>query len=84
MNEFLAIAIVACFNLFVGMFTGYILAHRRISKKIDFEEKQVYCHGFEDGIYYTLDEYNPDLFRIEIAESCYKEYKAIKHGPEKH
>lgn len=68
----------------IGLGVGFALAHKITKSRLNFDEKTTYCHGFEDGIYYTLDEYCPDLFRIEIAENSYKEYKAIKHGPDKH
>jgi hypothetical protein len=84
MSLFFVIALVALFNFFVGAATTYIISIGRSTGRHELKEKEIYCHGFEDGIYYTLDEYNPELYRPEIAEMCYKEYKAIKYGPEKH
>lgn len=84
MSVFFAVLIVAGFNFFVGAAITYvILTHRKLQHQ-ELNEKEIYCHGFEDGIYYTIDEYKPELYRPEIAEMCYKEYKAIKHGPEEH
>jgi hypothetical protein len=84
MSLFFVIILVAVFNFFVGAATTYTISVGRNARQQELNEKEIYCHGFEDGIYYTIDEYNPELYRPEIAEMCYKEYKAIKHGPEKH
>ena len=84
MGVFFMIGVIALMNFLFGFIAGVLSDHMRTKRKVEFEEKSTYCHGFEDGIYYTLDEYNPELFRPEIAEQCYKEYKAIKHGPTKH
>lgn len=43
-------------------------------------EKHTYYKGFENGIYYTIDSYEPELFKIQIAEKSYKEYKALQNG----
>lgn len=82
--EILAVFFVAAFNFFLGASVAYITSLQHQRNKQDLDEKEIYCHGFEDGIYYTIDEYNPELFKQEIAEMRYKEYKAIKHGPERH
>lgn len=84
MLTYLPILIVVAFNFVFGFLFGFTLNRMRSKLKIEHDEKTTYCHGFEDGIYYAIDEYNPELFRPEIAEMCYKEYKAIKHGPERH
>lgn len=84
MGIFLVLVIVAGFNFLVGAAMSYAICFRRGLHSKEINEKEIYCHGFEDGIYYTIDEYKPELYRPEIAEMCYKEYKAIKHGPEKH
>lgn len=78
----------AVFCIIVMFILGYKVG-RLISKEYGCQEgvsneKEVYCHGFEDGTYHTLDEYNPELYSQESAELCYKEYRAIKHGPQKH
>lgn len=78
------IGFIALFNFLIGLVVGTLSSKLRVKHQIDFEEKSTYCHGFEDGIYYILDEYNPEMFKPEMAEQCYKEYKAIKHGPTKH
>lgn len=82
--DILIIASVALFNFFLGSCVAYAISVRQHQKNEDIQEKEIYCHGFEDGIYYTIDEYNPEMFRQEIAETRYKEYKAMKYGPEKH
>ena len=82
--EIFVIFFVAIFNFFVGATVAYVATLHRQRNLIDLDEKEIYCHGFEDGIYYTIDEYNPEMFRKEIAEVRYKEYKAIKYGPERH
>lgn len=84
MNWFLYALVHLIFCFFAGTFFGYHLCRRHIDLQNTQGEKETYCHGFEDGIYYAIDEYRPDLFNIEMAETCYKEYKAIKHGPQKH
>jgi hypothetical protein len=84
MGIFVVVLIISTFNFFVGSVAGYAICVNRRTASKEINEKDIYCHGFEDGIYYTIDEYKPELYRPEIAEMCYKEYKAIKHGPEKH
>ena len=74
----------AIFNFVAGLCLGVILSRNSSAKKLDFEEKIVYCHGFEDGVYYSIGEYRPELFKINMAEQSYREYKAIKNGPSKH
>lgn len=81
---FFAIVFLGVFNFILGFVLGAFSKARFFSEKKQFEEKQVYCHGFEDGMYYTLGEYQPELFKIQMAENSYREYKAIKNGPEKH
>jgi len=80
----IVVLIIAAFNVLLGFCVGYAsrITHEKDRRLRD--EKEIYCHGFEDGIYYTIDEYRPELYRPEIAEQRYKEYKAIKYGPEKH
>lgn len=84
MGVFLVLAFIAVFNFAMGVTTGYSLSSEKRRRKIYLDEKEIYCNGFEDGIYYAVDQYCPELYRPEIAEMRYKEYKAIKHGPEKH
>jgi hypothetical protein len=81
---FLILFVIAVVNFSFGLSVGYLACNMFHKQNTELDEKEIYCHGFEDGIYYTIDEYNPELFRPEIAEMRYKEYKAIKHGPEKH
>lgn len=71
-------------NFFVGALTG--IAYRRtfVERDVIYEEKETYFRGFEDGLYYALGEYQPELFKVEMAESCFKEYKALKNGPSNH
>jgi hypothetical protein len=76
--------VVISLNFLLGLSSGFLIAMRRKIYVKEETEKEIYCHGFESGIYYTLDEYCPEMFRVEIAEDSYKEYKAIKYGPEKH
>lgn len=79
----LVIAII--FGIFAsGFILGYIARYSDevyITRKI---EKEVYCNGYEDGFYFGWGEYDPEAFRVEIAEKAYHEYKGLKHGPEKH
>ena len=84
MNEYVILFLLVVINFCSGMFFGYNMSMFIKNNKTKSDEKTVYCHGFEDGVYHTLGEYNPDYFRVEIAENCYKEYKAIKNGPENH
>lgn len=81
---FLLLFVIATINFSFGLSVGYVASDLFARHKEELDEKEIYCHGFEDGIYYTIDEYNPELFRPEIAEMRYKEYRAIKHGPQKH
>jgi hypothetical protein len=77
--------IALIFGLFAsGFFVGYTTRHmdeKYVVRKI---EKDVYCNGYEDGFYFGWGEYDPESFRIEIAEKAYQEYKGLKHGPEEH
>jgi len=84
MIGYFVFVLVLFFNFLLGVGVGFLTAMRRVIDIKEQTEKEIYCHGFESGIYYTLDEYCPEMFRIEIAEDSYKEYKAIKYGPEKH
>ena len=84
MIEYFVFFIVMSFNFLFGLIAGGLIVTRRKLQIKEETEKEIYCHGFESGIYYTLDEYCPEMFRVEIAEDSYKEYKAIKYGPEKH
>lgn len=84
MIEYFVFFMILSFNFLLGLSSGFLIAIRRSNMIKEEAEKEIYCHGFESGIYYTLDEYCPELFRIEMAEDSYKEYKAIKYGPEKH
>lgn len=86
MNWFLYIIMHLIFCFVAGTIFGYQLHKKRVAieRENNHDERETYCHGFEDGIYFTIGEYQPELYRVEIAEMCYKEYKAIKHGPQKH
>lgn len=81
---FLLLFVIATVNFSFGLSVGYAASGLFTRHKAELDEKEIYCHGFEDGIYYTIDEYNPEMYRQEIAEMRYKEYRAIKHGPQKH
>ncbi len=78
-------AIIIMLGLFVsGFVVGYTARYsdeQNICRRI---EKDVYCHGYEDGFYLGWGEYEPEAFRKEIAEKAYYEYKGLKHGPERH
>lgn len=84
MTLFIAASIVLFLNFLAGVTLGFLMCNHRTKKILEIDEKAVYCHGFEDGIYFTIGEYNPELFKIEIAENSYREYKSIKNGPEEH
>lgn len=79
------LALGILFGVFIsGFLTGYITRYSDgefISRRV---EKDVYCNGYEDGFYLGWGEYDPDVFRREIAEKAYCEYRGIKYGPEKH
>lgn len=79
------LVILLLLGIFIsGFFTGYICRcfdEGYITRRI---EKDVYCNGYEDGFYLGWGEYDPDIFKKEIAEKAYYEYKGIKYGPEKH
>lgn len=77
--SFLAMLLVAVTNLVIGFFLGNRVTKHAV-KLNQFEEEMTYCHGWQDGLYYALGEPTPDLFNIEVAQRCYKEYKVIKHG----
>lgn len=67
-----------------GLILGYMFRKtddRSIAHAI---EKETYCHGYEDGFYLGVGDYEPELFRKEIAEKAYCEYKGIKYGPTRH
>jgi hypothetical protein len=82
-DAFLSIAVVAITNLVIGFVIGTKVT-KHFMKFKDVEEEVTYCHGWQDGLYYALGEPTPDLFNIEVAQRCYKEYKVIKHGNVKH
>jgi hypothetical protein len=84
MTFIVVLVCAAILNFILGTLVGYGISQEKTRIQAHMDEKEIYCHGFEDGIYYVLDEYRPELYRPEIAEMCYKEYKAVKHGPEKH
>lgn len=75
---------VALFNLCMGFMFGYLTRYREEHELILSREKEIYCHGYEDGFYLGWGTYDPENFRPEIAEKAYAEYKGIKHGPTKH
>lgn len=81
---FQVLILVALVNLLVGFFLGYITRFKEESDIVNESEKQIYCHGYEDGFYLGWGTYDPENFRPEIAEKAYAEYKGIKHGPVKH
>lgn len=80
---------IVVLSIIFGIFaSGFVLGYAArfsdenfIARRI---EKNVYCHGYEDGFYLGWGEYDPEAFRIEIAEKAYHEYKGLKHGPERH
>lgn len=76
--------LVCIVNFLLGLVVGLITRDNFVKKHREFVEKDTYCHGFEDGIYYAIGEYNPEFFRLEAAENSYREYKTLKHGVEKH
>lgn len=84
MTIFAVALVVLLLNFLIGVGTGFLLSDFLVKRHQELDEKTVYCHGFEDGIYFTIGEYNPELFKIEIAENSYREYKSIKNGPEEH
>ena len=79
-----AICLTAVVNVLIGFFIGYISRYKDESIKIRNLEKEIYCHGYEDGFYFGWGSYDPQTFRREIAEKSYFEYKGIKYGPTKH
>lgn len=81
---FLAFLLIAGINLSVGFLIGYISRYDREFGIMSDLERETYCHGYEDGFYLGLGEYDPAFFRKEIAEKAYNEYKGIKYGPTKH
>ncbi len=84
MSVFVCLSIIAAANFLFGFVVGISSSRLKAKKGIELEEKATYCHGFEDAVYYILDEYNPELYKPEIAERLYREYKSIKHGPDRH
>lgn len=81
---FVVLAMIALFNVVLGFFVGYITRYNHEKESILDAEKEIYCHGYEDGFYLGVGEYDPELFRREIAEKAYHEYRGLKHGPTKH
>jgi hypothetical protein len=75
---------VAAVNLAIGFMVGYISRYQHEKVLINDNERSIYCDGYEDGFYFGLGEYDPEMFRKEIAEKAYHEYRGIKHGPTKH
>jgi hypothetical protein len=71
-------------NFIIGFFMGYVTRYRDEKNDQLQVEQEVYCNGYEDGFYLGVGEYDPSLFRREIAEKAYYEYKGLKHGPTKH
>ena len=71
-------------NVAIGFFIGYLTRYSHEQKQVLQIEKEIYCHGYEDGFYLGIGEYEPNLFRKEIAERAYHEYKGIKYGPTQH
>jgi len=80
--------IVLCFtavaNFLIGFLIGYLARYRDEKFHATGAEKEIYCHGYEDGFYFGWGTYEPELFKRETAEKAYFEYKGIKHGPTKH
>jgi len=71
--------IVICAIAFVsGFMWGYLI--RSIFAKHDktIMEKEIYCKGFENGIYYSIGERNPDLFKVKVAENSFKDQNFTK------
>lgn len=81
---FIVLGIVAIVNVVVGFFIGYLTRFQHETESILNSEKEIYCHGYEDGFYLGHGDYDPEMFRKEIAEKAYQEYKGLKHGPTKH
>lgn len=81
---FAVLGVVGFLNLCIGFFIGYIARYTHETETVVAAEKDIYCHGYEDGFYLGNGEYDPDLFRREIAEKAYQEYKGLKYGPTKH
>ena len=68
---FLLIFGVSSISFGVGLYLGSKV-------KVDFlqfYERETYHRGFENGIYYTINSYEPNLFKVQIADKSYKEYK---------
>jgi hypothetical protein len=64
-------------NFVMGFFWGYLI--KSIFAKNDkiTKEKQIYCKGFENGIYYAIGERNPQFFKLKVAENSFLEQKRI-------
>lgn len=75
---------IAAVNLTAGFVLGYITRHEHEKADVNDNERSIYCDGYEDGFYFGLGEYDPEMFRKEIAEKAYHEYRGIKYGPTKH
>lgn len=80
----IAVLLLVIVNLALGFFSGYLSRFAREQQNMFEIEKEIYCHGYEDGFYLGLGDYDPEMFRKEIAEKAYYEYRGIKHGPTKH
>jgi hypothetical protein len=70
--------IFLCLSFVSGFFWGFFI--KSIFSKYDkmIMEKEIYCKGFENGIYYCVGEKNPELFKIKVAENSFKEHNFTK------
>jgi len=85
MDSYFLILFFCCLiNFICGAIFGKLYQSLKSNIAKENLEKFFYFRGFEDGIYYTIDEYKPELFKKEMAENSYKEFKAILHGERKH
>lgn len=80
----IVLCVTAVFNFLFGFFIGYLTRYRDEKMSVTHMEKELYCHGYEDGFYFGWGAYEPELFKKEIAEKAYFEYRGVKHGPTKH
>lgn len=84
-GELSMIAILLLLGVFVaGFFVGYVSRYTDEQFSIRRFEMEAYCSGYEDGFYLGWGDHDPQVFRKEIAEKAYYEYKGMKYGPEKH
>ena len=79
-----AVFVAALANFVIGFVFGYVFRYNKETEQVNHNEKETYLHGYEDGFYLGCGDYEPEVFRIEIAEGAYQEYKGLKHGPVKH